>query len=383
MEQVENKVKFDFQSLDQGGKTIVEYVWLGGTGSDLRCKAKTYDGPITKVEELDEWNYDGSSTWQAPTESSEVLLRPVALFNDPFRGAPNKIAMCETYHVDGTPTVTNFRHFASKIFEKQGKHEPWFGIEQEYAIMVPLGTGVTWPLGWPLGGYPKPQGSYYCSVGTRFNKGREVMEAHYKACLNAGIKIYGTNCEVMPGQWEFQVGTCNGIEVGDHLWMARYLLQRVGEIYGVEISIDPKPIKGDWNGSGCHTNYSTTETRNDDNLKTIHSHMEKLSESHEAMIALYGEDNHHRLTGKHETSSMEKFSFGVANRGCSVRIPRTTDNKKQGYYEDRRPAANIDPYVVSAAIFSVTCLDKFGLEELSKHYQNFKAKRQEISISFL
>jgi glutamine synthetase len=272
-------------------------VWLGGTGLDIRCKAKTFSGAVNSIEDIEEWNYDGSSTWQATTESSEVLLRPVALFNDPFRGIPNKIALCETYHIDGTPTNSNFRHYASRIFEKQGDNEPWFGMEQEYAIMVPVGTGVTWPLGWPVGGFPKPQGSYYCSVGSRFNKGREVMEAHYKACLNAGVKIYGTNCEVMPGQWEFQVGTCKGLEIGDHMWMARYLLQRVGEYYGVEISIEPKPIKGDWNGSGCHTNYSTNGTRKDTDRTVINKHMERLTESHMDLINLYGEDNHHRLTG--------------------------------------------------------------------------------------
>ena len=298
METAAATTTFDYQSLDQKGKTIVEYVWLGGTGQDLRCKAKTFDRPINSVDDLEEWNYDGSSTWQATTEDSEILLRPVALFNDPFRGAPNKLVLCETYHVNGQPTVTNFRHFAAKIFANLGEHDPWFGIEQEYAILTPIGTGLTWPLGWPLGNYPKPQGSYYCSVGTRFNKGRDIMEAHYKACLNAGVQIYGTNCEVMPGQWEFQVGTCKGIEVGDHLWMARYLLHRVAEKFNVEVSIDPKPIKGDWNGSGCHTNFSTNSTRNDTNMESIHHQLEKLSEAHSDMIELYGEDNHFRLTGK-------------------------------------------------------------------------------------
>ncbi len=297
MERETRESNFDYKSLSQNGKTIVEYVWLGGTGSDLRCKAKTISRPVNSVDDLDEWNYDGSSTWQAPGEDSEVMLRPVALFNDPFRGAPNKIALCETYHPDGTPSISNFRHFAAKIFEKQGNHEPWFGIEQEYVILVPTGTGVTWPLGFPLGGYPKPQGSYYCSVGTRFNHGREISEAHYRACLAAGVEIYGTNCEVMPGQWEFQVGTCNGIAAADHLWMARYLLHRVAETFGVEVTFEPKPMKGDWNGSGCHTNYSTTETRNDVGMKSIIGQLDKLSLAHTDMIHLYGEDNHYRLTG--------------------------------------------------------------------------------------
>jgi glutamine synthetase len=365
----------------QNNQTIVEYVWLGGTGQDLRSKAKTYVGEIKSIEQLEEWNYDGSSTYQATTESSEVLMRPVALFNDPFRGAPNKIALCDTYNVDGKPTNSNFRHFAAKIFEQdKGKEDPWFGIEQEYALMVPIGTALEWPYGWPMGGYPKPQGQYYCSVGSQNNYGREIMNAHYKACLNAGVKIYGTNAEVMPGQWEFQVGTCNGIEVGDHLWMARYLLARVAEYYGVDVNFDPKPISGDWNGSGCHTNYSTNSSRNDKELKNIIADMGRLDKSHIRLIALYGEDNQTRLTGKHETSSMEKFSYGIANRGCSIRIPRTTEAKGCGYYEDRRPAANIDPYVVSAAVFSVTCLENFGLEDLETHYQAFITHKKEKNL---
>lgn len=127
--------KFDYLKLDQGKKTVVEYVWIGGTGLDLRSKAKTYEKEILTVEDLDEWNYDGSSTYQAPTNNSEVLLRPVALFLDPFRLAPNKIALCEAYTVDGKPVNSNFRHFCKKIFDKGFKEfEPWFGIEQEYTL---------------------------------------------------------------------------------------------------------------------------------------------------------------------------------------------------------------------------------------------------------
>jgi glutamine synthetase len=377
------ETNFNYRDLDQKGHTIVEYVWIGGTGLDIRSKAKTVIGEVNSVKDLGEWNYDGSSTMQATTSASEILMIPVALFSDPFRGGNNKIALCETFTTDYKPTSTNFRYFARKVFEadKENKHDPWFGIEQEYCLMQPVGTGLRWPYGWPIGSFPKPQGPYYCSVGSQHNYGREIMDAHYKACLNAGVKIFGTNAEVMPGQWEFQVGTCNGLEIGDHLWMARYLLLRTVELFGIDVSIDPKPIVGDWNGSGCHTNYSTNGTRNNGGMEVIKEHMKKLSDSHCRMIRLYGEHNESRLTGKHETSSIEKFSFGVANRGTSVRIPRTTENGGKGYYEDRRPAANIDPYVVSAALFSATCMDGFGLQDLEEHYNAFLNVKRKMSVS--
>jgi glutamine synthetase len=367
------ETSFNYRQLDQKGHTIVEYVWIGGTGLDIRSKSKTVKGEVKSIKDLEEWNYDGSSTKQASTESSEVLIVPVALFDDPFRGGNNKIALCETMRVDGKPTVTNFRYHARQIFGKdlKEKQDPWFGIEQEYCLMQPIGTGLKWPYGWPIGSFPKPQGPYYCSVGSQHNFGRDVMEAHYKACLNAGVKIFGTNAEVMPGQWEFQIGTCNGIEIGDHLWMARYLLLRTVELFGIDVSIDPKPIAGDWNGSGCHCNFSTNGTRGEKGMEVVKEHMLKLTETHSRLIRLYGENNQTRLTGKHETSSIEKFSFGVANRGSSCRIPRTTEKNGSGYYEDRRPAANIDPYVVSSALFSATCLENFGLKELEDHYESF------------
>jgi len=296
---IKNKLLFDNGFLNQKGKTIVEYVWLGGTGQDIRSKSKTFEKKISSIEDLDDWNYDGSSTYQANTESSEIILKPIALFDDPFRGEPNKIALCETYNIDGTPTNSNFRYFAKRIFDKDlvNNEEPWFGIEQEYALMVPIGTSLEWPYGWPIGGFPKPQGQYYCSTGAQNNYGREVMNAHYKACLYSGIKIYGTNAEVMPGQWEFQIGTCKGIEIADHLWMARYLLLRVSEFYNLGVNFEPKPVSGDWNGSGCHTNFSTNGTRNDTDMKTINFHMERLKKTHNRLIKLYGENNHTRLTG--------------------------------------------------------------------------------------
>jgi glutamine synthetase len=367
--------KSSFNQLSQNNMTIVEYIWIGGTGMDIRSKCKTVKGEITSVDQLSEWNYDGSSTGQATTENSEVLMRPVALFNDPFRGVPNKIALCETFHTDGTPTNTNFRYFARNIFDKGGdQHEPHFGIEQEYFMFkkVSEGNQISWPLGWPVGGFPKPQFQYYCGNGASNVYGRDLADAHLKACLNAGVEIYGSNAEVAPGQWEFQVGTSKGINIGDHMWMARFILQRCGEVFDIDVDYSAKPIKGDWNGSGCHTNYSTKHTMAKGGLSVIMDQIKRLDANHLTSIDLYGKSNHERLTGLHETSSMKKFSFGVADRGASVRIPRTAEKDNCGYYEDRRPAADIDPYVVASSLYSITCLDNYGLEELCNHYKKSK-----------
>jgi len=241
--------------------------------------------------------------------------------------------------------------------EKAKADEPWFGIEQEYTLL----SFEKHPLGWPIGGYPGPQGPYYCGVGANKVFGRDVVESHYRACLYAGVKVCGTNAEVMPAQWEFQVGPCEGIEMGDHLWMARYILDRVAEDFGILVSLDPKPMTGDWNGAGAHTNYSTKATRAKGGIKDIEEAIKKLSLRHAEHIKVYdpkgGEDNKRRLTGHHETSSVEKFSYGVANRGSSVRIPRQVEADGCGYFEDRRPASNMDPYSVTEAIVRTTLLN--------------------------
>ena len=171
---------------------------------------QTLTGEVTSADDLPEWNFDGSSTDQAPGDNSDVYIRPVAIYPDPFRGSPNILVMCETWDPDGTPNKFNYRHEAARLMSANAKHELWFGLEQEYTLLGPEG----WPYGWPKNGFPGPQGPYYCGVGTGKVYCRDIVEAHYKACLYAGIKIAGTNAEVMPGQWEFQVGPCEGIECG-------------------------------------------------------------------------------------------------------------------------------------------------------------------------
>lgn len=323
-------------------KVLAEYVWIGGnyqTGDDLRSKTRTLDFKPKSAKDLPEWSFDGSSTGQASGDDSDVILKPVVVYPDPIRGENNVLVLCECYNPDGTPVTSNNRAYAKTIMDKYADYKPWFGIEQEY-ILFPNGSSSA--LGFPQGGYPKPQGPYYCGVSADRAFGRDIVEEHYQLCLRAGLQISGVNAEVCPGQWEFQIGPCLGIEAADQLWIGRFLLARLGEKYGLVISYDPKPIAGDWNGSGAHTNFSTEAMRKDGGLEVIKAACEKLGKKHKEHIAVYGIGNERRLTGKHETQSIHKFSYGVADRGSSIRIPRQTERAGKGWLEDRRPASNID-----------------------------------------
>ena len=334
-------------------KTIVEYVWIDGNYG-LRSKARVMDGEVTSLEQLPVWNFDGSSTNQASGEESEVLLHPAALFNDPFRKEHHKMVLCSTTNPKMEPLETNKRDWAKEIFDRALEKEPWFGLEQEYFMLLP---NTNEPLGYSKA---KTQGQYYCSAGAENAFGREIVEAHMQACIFAGIQISGVNAEVAPGQWEFQIGPCTGIEQGDHLWMARYLLLRVAEQYNVSITIEPKPLMGDWNGSGCHANYSTKEmregTEDKKGVEFIYETIEKLEKTHMEHMAVYGKDNDKRLSGLHETSRYDEFSYDIANRGCSIRVGNNTHNEGKGYFEDRRPSSNCDPYLVTGILFKTTLL---------------------------
>jgi len=353
MDSLNRELLDKFYALPQGKAVLAEYIWIDGSGENVRSKTKTLSAAPKDPSDLPIWNFDGSSTGQAPGTDSEVMLKPQAIFKDPFRGGDNILVMCDCYTPQGQPIPSNTRADAEKIFNKVKKSKPWFGLEQEYTL---FSAGDNWPLGWPTGGFPGPQGPYYCGAGVDKIFGRELAEAHYKACLFAGINISGINAEVMPGQWEFQVGPCEGISAGDQLWVARYLMERIGEEFGVRVSFDPKPMEGDWNGAGCHTNFSTEEMRNDGGWEIIQKALTKLEATHMDHIAVYGKGNERRLTGKHETAPITQFSWGVANRGCSIRIPRSTEAEGKGYLEDRRPASNMDPYIVTSKLVETCCL---------------------------
>ncbi len=340
------------------GKTCLEYIWIGGN-NELRGKTKVVEIETTNItlNQISTWNYDGSSTNQASGEDSEVILKPAAIFNDPFR-ENGYIVLCDTYLPNGEHHTTNNRFNAKKIFDKKLDEKPWYGLEQEY-FLIDNNTGN--PLGFCKNLIANQQGQYYCSVGANNAFGRDIAEEHLQACIKAGIKISGINAEVAPGQWEFQIGPCEGIEEGDHMWTARYLLIKIAEKYNVTIDFEPKPLKGHWNGSGCHTNFSTLKMRegdeNNNGLYYIDDAINKLSLKHKEHMDVYGTGNELRMTGEYETSSYDKFSDGIANRGCSIRRGNETFKNNKGYFEDRRPSSNCDPYLVTSKIFETCCID--------------------------
>lgn len=331
----------------------IEYVWIDSNYS-LRSKIKIlYDSEVTSLKDIPEWNYDGSSTGQATGTESEIIIKPRRMFSSK-QGLDHILVLCDTYTPNDEILPTNNRNYANNIFNKKIDEEPWFGIEQEYFLIDPS-TNV--PLGYNKS---KKQGHFYCGVGADNVFGREIVEEHMLECLNYGVKIAGINAEVAPGQWEYQIGPCVGIEAGDHLWISRYILHKIAEKHNVIVNFEPKPLSGDWNGSGCHTNYSTKNMRegtpNYDGLYYINDAINKLSKKHNEHMQVYGSGNEKRMTGNHETADYNVFSFGTANRGASVRIGNSNMKNKKGYFEDRRPSSNCDPYLVTSKIFETTIL---------------------------
>lgn len=347
-------------------KIWAEYIWVGGIEPEKRVKtlrskgrAITIKGSYNQIEleEIPKWASDGSSSYQAKTVPSDIPLVPVYFIRDPIRNISGTgqdiLVLCETYNIDGTPHITNTRRRLVEAVEKYAEQETWFGMEQEYTLFDRDGVR---PLRWPEGaGNPAPQGKYYCGVGSDEVYGEEIIEEHTRACLKAGLTIAGVNAEVMPAQWEFQVGPVSALEVSDQLWLARWLLYKVAAKYGASVKLDPKPMQGDWNGAGCHANFSTKTMREDEGLPAIRRACKRLEKRHREHMAVYGPFNEQRLTGKHETCPYTEFRWAPYDRGASIRIPIKTMTDGRGYLEDRRPAANIDPYEVCFALLETVC----------------------------
>jgi glutamine synthetase len=363
-------------------KVFLEYVWLDGNQpQQLRSKTKIIDVTLDEkglpqIPPPPDWSFDGSSTKQAKAgkgENTDCILKPVKVVVDPFRGNPHRIVLCSVFKPDGeTPHETNKRSELWEFIknnekllelEKNYSTSSWFGWEQEYTLTTKnhdhlheFGEGEGLPLGHKPGpkGNPRPQGDYYCGIGSDSVVGRNIVEEHMRLCSAIGLDISGINAEVMLGQWEYQIGPVSSIDGADQLWISRYILQRVAEKNGVIVSFHPKPMSGDWNGSGCHVNYSTKEMRDEGGLDEIIRVVNKMADLHDEHISVYGIDNDKRMTGEHETSNINEFSWGYSTRDTSVRVPAQTKLDGKGYFEDRRPASNCDPYLVVKRMLETT-----------------------------
>tara|TARA_B100000900_G_scaffold412240_1_gene433617 strand:+ start:177 stop:1184 length:1008 start_codon:yes stop_codon:yes gene_type:complete len=324
-------------------KSKLEYIWLDGykPTANLRSKTKILDDFSGKLEDVPMWGFDGSSTQQAETGSSDCLLKPVAIYPDPDRNN-GFLVMTEVLNADGTPHESNGR---ATIDDDDSDF--WFGFEQEYFLWD---TETNLPIGFPKD--QTPQGQFYCSAGAKNSFGREMVEEHLDMCLEAGINVEGINGEVAAGQWEFQTFAKGAKLAGDEMWIARYLLERIGERYGLAVEYHPKPLGNtDWNGSGMHANFSNTTLRTCGSKETYEKICEAFRGVVKEHIDVYGADNDKRLTGAHETQSINEFSYGVSDRGASIRIPIMTVEKGwKGWLEDRRPASNGDPYKIAGRI---------------------------------
>jgi glutamine synthetase len=317
----------------------LEYIWLDGYKPEpnLRSKVKIikeWNDEFT-LEDCPLWSFDGSSTQQAEGNFSDRILQPVRIYPNALDGG--YFVLCEVMNPNGSPHETNLRN------SLPDDTDVWYGFEQEYTIMK-LGR----PLGFPTDGYPAPQGKYYCGVGMVY--GRSFVEKHMRMCECAGLNIVGINAEVLLGQWEFQILGHGSKSSADDLWMARYLLYRLAEVKGWQIEFHPKPVSGDWNGSGLHTNFSNRYMREVGGESYFKKLFEVFESRHTIHIENYGSSNELRLTGKHETQSIDKFSCGVSDRGASLRVPLNTEKYWAGYVEDRRPASNADPYRIVSVI---------------------------------
>ena len=325
-------------------KYKLDYIWLDGytpvPNLRTKCCVKEF-ASFPELSELPLWGFDGSSTEQAEGSDSDCILKPVAVYPDKTNDQ-QALVMCEVMLPNGDPHPSNTR---ATILDDEGA---WFGFEQEYFL-----TQNGLPLGFPKEGYPEPQGEYYCGVGFKnvAALGRKITEEHLWQCLHAGINHEGINAEVAKGQWEFQVFGKGSKKAADDVWVARFLLLRLCEQYGVDIDWHCKPLSGDWNGSGMHSNFSTTYLRETGGKDYFEALMGAFEANREEHIAVYGPDNHMRLTGLHETQSIDKFSYGVADRGASVRVPHAfVQDGYKGYLEDRRPNSQGDPYAIASRI---------------------------------
>lgn len=341
----------------------IEYVWLdngnGPEGKLIRSKTKIIrtEQPLQYFFEsfemaIPKWNFDGSSTGQAETHNSELFLKPIARYLDPFRRQEQGIVvLCEVLDESG-PHTSNTRR---KMIEAAEKYDyakkTLFGYEQEYFILTENDE---------LFGKKKledvKQGPYYCGNGANVT-GRTIMDQHTEHCLYMKLLLSGTNFEVMYSQSEYQLGPVPAISGADDLWISRWVLNRVCEQHNAKAVFHPKPFNSEkYNGSGMHVNFSTEEMKHPSSTQkkmAVENIVERLKKNHQKHINVYGSCNEMRLTGKNETCDINTFKSGFGDRTASIRIPKNAllDNANT-YIEDRRPASNADPYEIVEALLT-------------------------------
>ena len=326
---------------------FAEYVWLDSE-NNFRSKTRIISNKKENRFNLTcypHWNYDGSSTGQATLDNSEVILEPYMIYPDVFRDFNiDVIIFCMSYKKNGDEiNYLSSRYNALQFFNEHSDLLPLYGLEQEFYM---IDTNTNEPFNYKPTSVDK--NTYYCGVGAgNVSKlVRTFMNQVMLMCCKADIILTGMNMEVSPGQGEFQV--CNmGIKACDDLMFLRYVLVRLGEDYNISIDFSPKiKLNNKLNGSGCHINFSTKQMRDENGYSFIEKALDKLNlQDKEEHLKYYGKNNTERLTGNNDTSKYDEFTVGKGNRGCSIRIPVNTIIENKGYFEDRRPGANIDPYI--------------------------------------
>lgn len=325
--------------------TILEYVWIDST-LNLRSKIRISPNSIDNLSSVPVWNFDGSSTGQASVNSSEIILKPVYMTKSPFESVGNSyLVLCACYDITLNPAINNNYYAAKKLFNlcNAELYKPWFGLEQEFYFENKATKYFSLP-------------NHYCGVESTLSDQRKLMDEFISACITSNLTISGMNAEVAASQWEFQIGPVYGINAAHELWLARYILNRIANKYNYKVNYQPKPYDS-ISGSGLHTNFSTEEMREESGFDAIMKSMAKLNNSHTKYIELCGINNDKRLTGSHETSSVDNFTYGIGDRTASVRIPFDTYRNQRGYFEDRRPGANADPYLITSNLFRIVTDD--------------------------
>ncbi|CAL8465723.1 g5259 [Coccomyxa elongata] len=356
-----------FAGLSTRGKVMAEYIWLGGSGSDLRSATKVLSFKPSSPADVPLWTSDGTATGQEDGPCSVVYLKARSIHPDPLRGGDHILVLCDTFQAPsveadvGSPELhphpTNNRAPCDRVMRTAAASQPVFSCNQQFTLLNPQ---TCWPIGWPERATGAASSSQsYCGTGTGVAVGREFAEAHMRSCLHAGLRISGSRPDSIPGQWSYTVGPCRGIELGDHLWLSRYLLLRLSEQFKVIASTDPKPVPGDWSGNGAAIKYSTRETREEGKgWFVIQEHLKRLQQTHMQHMVAYGVGNAKRWGGPgckaQPSSSVLDFTVGMENRSASVRIPHSVLLQKRGWYEDRRPASNMDPYLVTMLLVCTT-----------------------------